>query len=425
MVISVIGLGFVGLTTALGFAEFGHKVYGVEQDAARLAEIRTGKLPFAEPGLDDALTRHLHKSFLPVDTTEAQLVWPECDAIYFCVGTPYGEKGAADLSYLRQAVKTVMECLRGQAGFRVLAVKSTVPPGTTQREIMPYAESLGGKTGENIGIANNPEFLREGHCWDDFIHADRIVLGVSDDKTKSVLRQVYAATKIPVYCVSLNTGEFIKYLSNTLLATLISYANEMADAAEHIGDIEIRRAFEILHLDKRWNGGAMASYVFPGCGYGGYCLPKDTNAFLACANLAGSKASILRQVIAVNESMPRRSAEKIIAALGSDKRKKIGILGLSFKPGSDDCRYSPSALIIGELWRRGYRHIAAYDPQATDKFRALYDFSLEYCDDYTDIIDRADVLAILTAWDDFRDIGERTAKPVIDCRYMLPGKGCA
>lgn len=420
MTITVFGLGFVGLTTSLGFAEYGHKVYGVEVNPERLATIRAGKLPFLEEGLDKALTRHLGKDFFPVDSDELAEAVAESDCVYYCVGTPYGQDGQADLKYLFDAIDQTLE-VRPKDKYQVLVVKSTIPPSTTSKKVIPYLERKGLKVGGDIGVANNPEFLREGHCWDDFMNADRIVLGVSDDRSANILRQIYATVKEPVFTVSLNTGEFIKYLSNTLLATLISYSNEMSVVADTIGGIDVAEAFRILHMDKRWKGqpAAMASYVYPGCGYGGYCLPKDTNALYAVTKTAGFDAKILKNVIATNDNMPEFIAEKIVRVVGDDKQKKIGVLGLSFKPGSDDVRDTPSAKIIRQLIAKGYNNIIGYDPVAIKEFGKHYDFDMEYTDSYQDLVDKADVLVITTAWQEFKDVHSRTNKPVVDCRYML------
>lgn len=419
MVITVFGLGFVGLTTALGFAEYGHTVYGVEVNEARLDTIRSGKLPFLEKGLDEALVRHLNDRFRPVALTELYRVIPESDCIYYCVGTPYGKNGQADLTYLLAAVDQTLDQINDKR-FRVLVVKSTIPPSTTESKIVPHVEGRGYQVGTEIGVANNPEFLREGHCWDDFMNADRIVLGVSDSHSEKVLRELYASVKVPVFCVSLNTGEFIKYLSNTLLATLISYSNEMSVIADTIGHIDIAQAFRILHMDKRWGGCNMASYAYPGCGYGGYCLPKDTNALYAVAKGSGFDAQILKNVISVNDHMPQFIARRIDKALGGRKDTKIGILGLSFKPESDDVRDAPSAKIIRQLSLSGYSRIYGYDPVANDEFRTHYpDLPVTCCSDYERLLTEADVLVIATAWKEFKDIYARTDKPVIDCRYFL------
>ncbi len=418
MVITVFGLGFVGLTTSLGFAEYGHKVYGVEISPSRLSGIQEGRLPFLEPGLDEALTRHLGNRFFPIGTDQLQRAVDESDCIYYCVGTPYGKDGQADLTYLLGAIDQTLEVRDGNR-YQVLVVKSTIPPSTTSQKIIPYLQEKGLKVGVDVGVANNPEFLREGHCWDDFIHADRIVLGVSDDRSAQVLREVYATVSEPVLCVSLNTGEFIKYLSNTLLATLISYSNEMSMVADTIGGIDVAEAFRILHMDKRWGGATMASYVYPGCGYGGYCLPKDTNALYAVSRSAGFDAQILHHVIDTNDHMPEFIAQKIIRAIGADKQQRIGILGLSFKPGSDDVRDTPSAKIIQALLDAGYNNICGYDPVAIDEFRNHYPLPIDYVADYDGILRESQALVITTAWPEFSDVRSRTDKPVIDCRYML------
>lgn len=418
MVITVFGLGFVGLTTSLGFAEYGHQVYGVEINEERLRTIKSGKLPFLEPGLDEALTRHLDKRFFAIGSDGLEEAVRQSDCVYYCVGTPYGKDGQADLTYLFGAIEQTLTARR-QDRYQVLVVKSTIPPSTTSQKIIPFIEEKGLKVGTDLGVANNPEFLREGHCWDDFMNADRIVLGVSDDRSASMLRQVYATVKEPVFCVSLNTGEFIKYLSNTLLATLISYSNEMSIVADTIGGIETAEAFRILHMDKRWGGATMASYVYPGCGYGGYCLPKDTNALYAVARTAGFDAQILHHVIDTNDHMPVFIAQKIIRTIGDDKEQRIGILGLSFKPDSDDVRDTPSAKIIKALIDAGYTNICGYDPVAIEEFKKYYPLSIDYVTSYAEILEQAQSLVITTAWPEFADVRKRSEKPVVDCRYML------
>lgn len=416
MVVTVVGLGFVGLTTALGFAEYGHTVYGMEANVERLATIQGGKLPFLEPGLDGALKRHLGKNFIP--TTDWEKSVAESDFVYYCVGTPYGEDGQADLTYLYGALEQTLAAIKDEK-FRVLVTKSTIPPSTTEKRIVPFLSERGIEVGEKLGVANNPEFLREGHCWDDFINADRIVLGVSDRKSEGMLRELYEKSGVPVYAVSLNTGEFIKYLSNTSLACLISYANEMSMAADTIGNIDVAEAFRILHLDKRWQSGSIRNYFYPGCGYGGYCLPKDTNAFYAVAKRAGFDGPILKNIISTNDGMPEVTAERIMKKAGGDKNVCIGMLGLSFNAGSDDVRDAPSAKIIKALNEKGYKNIVAYDPVAEDEFQKRYKFDYGCVDTCDEVLRKADVLAIATAWPEFKDVGSRTEKPIVDCRYML------
>lgn len=415
MVVTVIGLGFVGLTTALGFARYGHKVYGIEANPERFKTIKEGNLPFVELGLDKALEEYLNASFIP--TTDWNKAVADSDFIYYCVGTPYGEDGAADLTYLFGAIEQTLNAIK-DTKFRVLVTKSTIPPGTTAKRIVPFLKEKDALNG-NIGVANNPEFLREGHCWEDFINSDRIVLGVDDEKSAEMLKKLYERANCPIHCVSLNTGEFIKYLSNTSLALLISYANEMSMAADAIGNIDIAKAFRILHEDKRWQTGSIRSYFYPGCGYGGYCLPKDTNAFYANAKSAGFDGQIIKNVIKVNDSMPEIVAKRIIQAAEGDVNMKIGILGLSFNQGSDDVRDTPSAKIIKELNKAGFKNIICYDPVAIDGFKKSYKLECSFEEKKEKVLAKADILAITTAWPEFATIKEETDKPIVDCRYML------
>ncbi len=414
MVVTVFGLGFVGLTTAVGFAEKGITVYGLDVDRQRMSVLKEGKLPFHEPGLDEALVRNLGKNFHLTEDAEAAVAASDC--IYYCVGTPYGEGGEADLTYLYGAIDTTLAACRDDK-YRVLVTKSTIPPSTTSEKIIPYIEAKGYAVGKGLGVANNPEFLREGTCWDDFMHADRIVLGVSDERTAQILQELYAGFDIPKFCVSLNTGEFIKYLSNTLLATLISYSNEMAQLADTIGGIDVAQAFRILHMDKRWGGCNMSSYVYPGCGYGGYCLPKDTNAIYALGKQKGFDAQILSNVITVNDARPGYMAARVEENVG--KNSCIGVLGLSFKPESDDVRDTPAAKVISRLLADGYTNIVAYDPLAMDEFEKHYQLKIAYAASSAEVLEQADEIVVLTAWKEFVDVPKRTDKTIIDCRYMF------
>lgn len=413
MIITVFGLGFVGLTTALGFAQKGHKVYGYEINQERVDILNKKILPFHEPGLDDALIRHLNKNFFITNDLKSALL--ESDCVYYCVGTPYGENGQADLSYLFSAIDSTLNEVHDNK-YRVLVTKSTIPPTTTKDKIIPYIENKGFKVGKDIGVANNPEFLREGHCWNDFINSDRIVLGVSDDKSKEIIMKLYEKFDCPLFTVSLNTGEFIKYLSNTFLATLISFSNEMSIIADTLGEINVSEAFKIFHLDKRWTKSDITSYMYPGCGYGGYCLPKDTNAIYALTKSEGFDAKILANVIWTNDNISKFIVNKITRNI--EKTDKIGILGLSFKPGSDDVRDTAAARIIKELIEKGYSNIIAYDPMAMDEFKKYYDLDIEYASK-EDLLEKADELVITTAWDEFKDIKQLTDKQIVDCRYML------
>jgi UDPglucose 6-dehydrogenase len=397
MTILIMGLGFVGLTTALGFAEKGHTVFGFDTDPNKAEELKTGKTSMSEPDLKSALSRHINKSFAVTDDPAAA----KADAIFICVGTPCGENGRADLCYLYSAVDMLDKSFDG-----LIVVKSTVPPGTTQNEIIPYIRGRG----ITASVANNPEFLREGYCWEDFINPDRIVCGVED--SADIMREIYRDFNAPIVITSLNTAEFIKYLSNTMLASMISFSNEMSVIANAIGNISIKQAFETLHMDKRWHDASMNKYVYPGCGFGGYCLPKDLEAMIAQAQACGLEPALLKSVKAVNHSMPDFWVNQLTAG------GAVGILGLSFKPGSDDVRDSPSAKIISLL--AGKCSIYAYDPMANAEFQKAYDFPVVYCESADEVCKRAKTVMIATAWTEFRGIDKRYPDVrFVDGRYML------
>ena len=412
--VTVFGLGFVGLTTALGFAHLGYKVYGIDVDEERKSILKSGKLPFLEPEMEEVLQKHLNNNFIVSDNPKEAIA--DSEYVFYCVGTPYGKDGSADLTYLFSAIDTTVDAISDEK-YRVLVTKSTIPPSTTAEKIFPYVKDKGA-VAEHLGVANNPEFLREGHCWEDFIGADRIVLGCNEERSKEMLVKLYEPMQIPIKCVSHSTGEFIKYLSNTLLATMISYSNEMAEIADAIGGINVADAFHILHMDKRWNDCNMTSYVYPGCGYGGYCLPKDTCALYSQAVAKGYEPEILKHVIELNNDRAKSIAKKITDNLSEGQT--IGILGLAFKPLSDDVRDTAAARIIREIEKLGYHNICAYDPAAMKEFTRRYpDIAITEKSSAKEVYEEADVIAIVTAWEEFREVLSFGNKTVIDCRYML------
>lgn len=412
MNILVIGLGFVGLTTALGFADKRNCVYGYDINAEYRERIGEGVIPFFEKGLPEALNRNLNTNFFLLDTPE-KLERP-VDAVFFCVGTPCMENGRANLEYLKTAITDVKERITEDS---VLVVKSTVPPGTTKDEILPFVRGLG----LSNPVAVNPEFLREGYCWSDFTEPDRIVCGVEpeDNRSRQVLTQIYQDFGAKVHFVTQNTAEFIKYLSNCLLANLVSFSNEMAEIANAAGDVSIGKAFKILHEDNRLQNAGIAHYIYPGCGYGGYCLPKDTVALCQNAKEHGYTPEMLRQTIKINQEMPRITAEKILSRV-TEKSENIGIMGLSFKPNSDDVRDSSAAKIIQVLLAEGYKNIYVYDPVAADNFKKMYQLPVTYCTTQEQVCKECKVVAVVTVWKEFRDINRRYPEvDWVDCRYFL------
>lgn len=410
MQIAVFGLGFVGLTAALGFADRGFIVRGFDSDFGRAAEIAGGAVPFYEPGLREALDRTAGKRFF-IERDAAAAV-RGCDCALFCVGTPGRADGSADLTHIFAAIDSVAAAVDKECVF---VIKSTIPPGTLNGRVLPYIRAKGLQN----PLAVNPEFLREGKCWEDFTRPDRIVLGVDDDAAKAALAKLYASFDAPLYFVLPNTAEFIKYLSNSLLATLVSYANEMALLAAAVGGIEVASAFRVLHEDRRLAGAGINAYIYPGCGYGGYCLPKDTAALSALGRAVGSETRIIDGVTSLNEAMPQLTAAKIKRAAGGGSGK-IGVLGLSFKPLSDDVRDSSAAKIIAALIADGYRDIIAYDPVATSQFQQLYGLNINYSASARAVCEACDTIALVTAWEEFHGLDrEYPDKRWVDCRYCL------
>ena len=415
--ITVIGLGFVGLTTGLGFAKKGFKVYGVDVAQGKVDLIKSGKVPFYEPHLEEALKETTGKTFFP--TTDLSEAIANSELVFFCVGTPSDDEGRADLGQINGALTSVLSHVR-KGDFKALVIKSTVPPSTTKEKVKPFIEKEGFEVGKDVGLANNPEFLREGYAWDDFVNPDRIVIGAEDERTRAILEKVYAPFGRPFYSVSWNTGEYIKYLSNTLLATLISYANEQSMLAYAVGDIDISKAFKILHQDKRWSGSpaGMTSYVYPGCGFGGYCLPKDTAALNALAAQKGYQSGILQNVINVNAQVKAFYLDRIMTACKKDEN--ITVLGLAFKAESDDVRDTPAWYFINGLMEAGYKNIKAYDPLANHAYDLLYKQPLQYSKTMEEAIDNTEKVVVVTAWKEFKEKSDLLKdKVVFDLRYAL------
>jgi UDPglucose 6-dehydrogenase len=415
--ISVLGLGFVGLTTALGFSEKGFKVYGYDVDKDKLNSIKNKEIPFFEEGLQSVLTTNLGENLILVNEVKDAI--KNAIVIFLCVGTPSDDKGRASLDCIKSAIDSILKEI-SPSDKKIIVIKSTVPPSTTKKDIVTYIETKGFVVGKDIYIANNPEFLREGYAWNDFIKPDRVVIGTEDKYVKETLHNIYSKFNVPIHYVTLNTGEFIKYLSNTFLATLISYSNEMSIIADSIGGIDIKSAFKIFHEDKRWFGSPanMQTYAYPGCGFGGYCLPKDTHALVQKASEFGYNAKILKNVLSVNNEIKLHWVKKIISTVQKDEI--ISVFGLSFKPNSDDVRQTPAAGIIELLLDNGYKKIVVYDPMANNLFDKMYKFPIKYAENIEEALNKSRVAVIVTAWNEFRQNKDMFKdKLVFDLRYAL------
>lgn len=415
--ITVLGLGFVGLTTALGFAEKGFKVFGYDVNREKISLLADKKIPFYEKGLSEILEKNLDNKFIL--TNDLKFAIKNSRIIFLCVGTPSDVDGKADLKYIKLAIDDILNNL-SKEDKKIIVIKSTIPPSTTKKDLWNYIENKGYIVGKDIYLANNPEFLREGHAWNDFIQPDRIVIGAEEDFSKKELEKIYKPFNAPLHFVSLNSGEFIKYLSNTLLSTLISYSNEMSMIASAVGDIDIQKSFKILAEDKRWTGSpaAMSTYAYPGCGFGGYCLPKDTQAMSYKAKEYGIESKILNSVLDVNVDIKTFWVNKILKEINADS--KIGILGLSFKPCSDDIRQTPAKDIIELLIRDGFNNLSAYDPLANELFDKTYALPVKYKNSMIELCAVSDVIIILTGWKEFVENKYLFQnKKVYDLRYIL------
>jgi UDPglucose 6-dehydrogenase len=398
MKIAVIGAGYVGLVSAACFSDLGYEVSCIDRDPRKVAMLEAGQIPIYEQGLEQLVTSNHRAGRLTFADDLAGAV-AAADVVLIAVGTPARQDAdAADLSHVYAAAEEIALAMRG---FTVIVTKSTVPVGTAAkiRDIIAKA-----RPGGDFEVASNPEFMREGSAVEDFVQPDRVVVGVSSPRAEAVLRQLYrplTARNVPLLVTSCEAAEVIKYAANTFLASRIAFVNQLADLCERAG-ADIKDVAHGMGLDKRIG----LQFLNPGPGYGGSCFPKDTRALAHTARQYGSPFTIIETVIAANELRKRALADRIQqAAGGSLQGKKVALLGIAFKAGTDDIRDAAALTLVPELQSRGAT-LAAFDPVAMDNGRkALH--GLQWCADaYSAAID-ADVLAILTEWNEFRGLDLR------------------
>ncbi len=393
MRIAMIGTGYVGLVSGACFSEFGVDVVCVDHDADKIARLKRGEIPIYEPGLDDLVAANQRAGRLSF-TTETAAAVKGADAAFIAVGTPSRRgDGHADLSYVYAAAREIAEALDG---YTVIVTKSTVPVGTG-REVARIVREA--RPDADFDVASNPEFLREGSAIGDFMRPDRVVVGAESERARSVLAALYRPLfliETPVLFTSLETAELIKYAGNSFLATKITFINEIADLCERVG-ADVHDVARGIGLDGRIG----RKFLHPGPGFGGSCFPKDTLALVRTAQAYESPLRIVETVVAVNDARKRRMADKIIAACGgSVSGKAIGVLGVTFKPNTDDMRDAPSLVILPALQEAGAR-IRAFDPAGMGEARALLD-GIAWCEDAYAVAEGADALVILTEWNAFR-----------------------
>jgi UDPglucose 6-dehydrogenase len=395
MRIAIIGTGYVGLVSGTCFSEFGVSVSCVDQDAAKIAGLQRGEMPIYEPGLAALVAANMAAGRLSFTTDLAAAV-AGADAVFIAVGTPSRRgDGHADLSYVFAAAEAVGRALRGPA---VVVTKSTVPVGTGY-QVAAILRSI--RTKGEVEVAANPEFLREGSAIADFMRPDRVVIGADSERARAVLRQLYRPLYLietPMLFTDVATAELIKYAANAFLATKITFINEIADLCEALGT-DVQDVARGIGLDGRIG----RKFLHAGPGFGGSCFPKDCRALVRTAGEAGAGLAIVETVLRVNEARKRRMADKIAAACGGSLAgKSLAVLGLTFKPNTDDMRDAPSLEILPRLIAAGAR-VRAFDPEGMDEAKRLMP-ELVYCQDAYQTMEGADALILLTEWNEFRGL---------------------
>ena len=394
MKLAVIGTGYVGLVSGACFSEFGFDVTCIDKDAGKIDSIRSGVMPIYEPGLEDLVARNVAAGRLHF-TTELGPAVADADAVFIAVGTPTRRgDGHADLTYVFDAERELSGYL---SGYTVVVTKSTVPVGTG-REVESVIRNA--SPDADFDVASNPEFLREGAAIGDFMRPDRVVVGAETERAKDVLRALYRPLYLietPILMTSLETSELIKYASNAFLAVKISYINQMADLCEKVG-ADVHGVARGMGLDQRIG----KKFLHPGPGYGGSCFPKDTLALVRTAEDHDAYIGIVSEVVAYNDSRKRSMADRIIASAGGDiAGKAVAVLGLAFKPETDDMRDSPSLDILPALVEAG-AIVRAYDPKAMEEARTMLPDATIFTDSAATCLEDADVAVVVTEWNEFR-----------------------
>lgn len=428
MRISVIGTGYVGIVSGVCFAETGHHCVCVDVDAAKVERINRGVAPIHEPGLDDMLRRH-HGRTLTATTDLARAVH-ETDITFIAVGTPFDGQHI-DLTYIREAARQIGEALKTKSGWHTVVVKSTVVPGTTDDVVAPELERASGKkAGVDFGVGMNPEFLTEGTAVDDFMRPDRIVIGGADPRTIEAQRGVYASfAQTPTLAVNNKTAEMIKYTSNSVLATMISFSNEIGNLCSTLGGVDVADVMRGVHLARyfatpqpdgsRVQAG-ISSFLWAGCGYGGSCLPKDTKALSAHGAAHGMPMPLLDAVISINLTQPQRMLALLRKHFASLAGVKVSLLGLAFKEDTDDMRESP-AITLARLLLDAGAQVSGYDPVARETARAALPAAVRVVDTLDEALAGAQALLLVTRWAEFRRLPERLAA-MADAPLLVDGR---
>jgi len=417
MKISIVGTGYVGLCTSVGFAEKGYEVICVGRTEEKVNKINNGVPPIYEPGLDDYLKKALENKKFEA-TLDLNRAIKNSDASFICVGTPSRDDGSIDLGDIKKVSENIGEVLRETNNYHVVVVKSTVTPETTEKVVIPALESKSGKkAGRDFGVCMNPEFLREGVALKDFLEPDRIVVGEYDKKSGDVLEGIYSVFGAPVLRTALKAAETIKYANNAFLATKISFSNEIGNICKKLG-IDVYDVLKGVGMDHR-----ISPYFFnAGAGWGGSCFPKDVSALVAKAKELGYEPKLLQEVIDINKKQKVRIVEQLGSRIGDLKDKRVALLGLSFKPDTDDIREASSIAIISALKEKGAM-VSAYDPQAMELMKQIHP-DIAYSENPQEALKDSDACLVVTEWDEFKkltekDFGLMKNKVIIEGRKVL------
>ena len=391
MKIAIVGTGYVGLVAGACFAESGNDVVCVDNNATKIRMLQKGKIPIYEPGLEELVRRNTAEGRLTFSTALPAAV-RDSQVIFIAVGTPQDEDGSADLTHVLAVARAIAKAMNG---YKVIVDKSTVPVGTSRK----VQEVVRRETKHPFSVVSNPEFLKQGAAVDDFLKPDRVVIGAEDERATELMLELYAPftrTGAPIMVMDCASAELSKYAANSMLATRISFMNEVANLCEVVGG-DVDQVRKAIGSDRRIG----SSFLFPGCGYGGSCFPKDVQAMIRFADDAGYQFKILRSVEDVNTAQKSRLFAKIKKQLGSLKGKTIAVWGLAFKPRTDDMREAPSIPLIEALLAAGAK-VRAYDPEATNVAKGIFGKRITYAASNYDALRNADALAIVTEWSEFR-----------------------
>jgi UDPglucose 6-dehydrogenase len=407
MKIAVMGAGYVGLVTATCFAELGNDVICVDIDESKISNLNKGHIPIYEPGLEEMVRRNKHRMAF---TTDLKDTIKNSQIIFICVGTPPKKSGEADLSSVENVARLIAEV---SDSYKLVVEKSTVPVKTgemVQKTLKSYNPHH-----IEFDVVSNPEFLREGTAIHDFMNPDRIVIGCESEKAKDTMEKLYSPLKAKILFTDIKSAEIIKHASNSFLAAKISFINAVANICELAG-ADVEKVAEGMGLDKRIG----RQFLNAGIGYGGFCFPKDAEAFIKISEKLGYDFSLLKATQEINEFQKRHFIKKIEKALWIVNNKTLAVLGLAFKPETDDMRFAPSVDIIKELQSEGAR-IRAYDPEAMERAKEIFN-DVEYCSDAYDAVKGADAVIVLTEWNEFKELDLAKMKSLMRHNLVIDGR---